>query len=327
MYGIKVTPEVNINRAEQIYDVNGTQFAFYGLDYAEKLHGRSQDWFWLNEVMEIANKHFDQLEMRTKIGGVVDYNPYDDMHWIFDVQKRDDVAVIMSSMLDNPFLPKAIVDKIKSYEPTEENIKTGTADEYMWQVYGLGVKGRLQGTIFNNWDIVDGIPDVAKFVAYGKDFGYTNDPSTLVALYMMDNELYFDQLIYETGMTNQDIAKRYGELEIPNYEKIWADSAEPKSIEEIRRSGFNIKGVKKGADSIMYGIDIMKQYKMHITRRSVEAERELRRYKYTEDKTGRMLNKPIDDFNHIIDAMRYVCMMELGKKPELQFLNKGSLGM
>jgi phage terminase large subunit len=321
-YDLEISPEVNVNRAEQVYNINGTEIAFFGLDYAEKLHGRTQDWFWINETMEVAKKHFDQLEMRTKQGAILDYNPYDDSHWVFDLQKRDDVTMIHSTMLDNQFLPKRIIDKIKSYEPTPENIEQGTADNYMWEVYGLGKKARLQGAIFENWDIVDEIPANAKFMGYGLDFGYTNDPSALVALYTMDNELYWDELLYETGLLNEDIASKM-EFLVPDKNLfIYADSAEPKSIETIRRKGFNIKPAQKGTDSVRFGIDFLRQYKMHITKRSIHLENELRKYKWAEDRTGKTLNVPIDANNHLCDAMRYVATMTLSRGKPRVFTSK-----
>lgn len=326
-YGIAVYPEININRADQVYNINGSEFAFYGLDYAEKLHGRKQDWSWINETMEVGKKHFDQLEMRTAVGMILDYNPYDDMHWVFDLQKRPDVGVIKSTMLDNPFLDKSIIDKIKSYEPTEENIKNGTADNYMWEVYGKGEKARLIGAVFTNWDVVKEIPSEAKFLGYGMDFGYTNDPTALVAMYMMDNEPYFEEIIYRTGMTNQDIVNECKVLGIDRLAEIYADSSEPKSIEEIRRCGYNIRGAIKGQDSVMYGIDLLKQYKFHITEKSRNLELELRRYKYMEDKLGNSINRPVDAFNHGIDALRYIATVKLSKKPELQFIKRGVLGI
>ncbi len=213
-----------------------------------------------------------------------------------------------------------------SYEPTPENIKQGTADNYMWEVYGLGKKARLEGVIFTNWDIVDSIPSEAKFIAYGMDFGYTNDPTTLIGLYMMDNELYFDELVYSTGMTNDDISLKLKELQIRN-EEIYADSAEPKSIEEISRRGFQVKPTKKGADSIKYGIDLLKGYKMHITKRSINLENELRKYKWAEDKTGKSLNSPVDANNDCIDACRYIAMMKLGKQQGLKTYTGWDLGI
>lgn len=311
-YELEISPEVNVNRAEQVYNINGTEFAFYGLDYSEKLHGRTQDWFWINETMEVSQKHFDQLEMRTNIGGILDYNPYDDSHWVFDLQKREDVCRIHSTMLDNRYLPKRIIDKIKSYEPTPENIERGTADNYMWEVYGLGKKARLQGAIFDNWDIVEEIPEEAKHLGYGLDFGYTNDPTALVSLYIMNNELYWDEILYETGLLNEDIAHKLGTLTLPNA-FIYADSSEPKSIETIRRKGFNIRGADKGQDSVRYGIDFLRGYKMHITKRSINLENELRKYKWAEDKAGKSLNVPVDANNHLCDSMRYVATMTLSK--------------
>lgn len=317
-YKINYTPEININRDSQIYYINGSEFAFFGLDYAQKLHGRPQHWFWINEAMEVKKEYFDQLEMRTRVGGIIDYNPVDDNHWVFELQKRPDVALIKSTMLDNPFLPNTIINKIKSYEPTEQNILQGTADDYMWQVYGLGNKAKLKGSIFSNWDIVDNIPEDAKFIAYGLDFGYSSDPTSLVELYLYNNEIYVNELIYETNLTNQDIADRMSELGINVEDEIYADSAEPKSIEEIYRLGFNVQAVEKGADSIRYGINLLKSYKMWITKRSINLENELRKYKWAEDRTGRSLNKPVDNFNHAIDALRYAAMMTLNADNEIE---------
>lgn len=326
-YNLPVTPKINANRPEQIYNLNGSEFAFFGLDYDQKLHGRTQDWFWINEAMEVSKSHFDQLEMRTTQGGIIDYNPSDDLHWIFDIQKRNDVTVIHSTMLDNPFLPEVITNKIKSYEPTPENIAQGTADEYMWQVYGLGQKARLEGVVFDNWDVVDGIPEDATSIGYGLDFGYTNDPTALIAGYVQDNEIYLDEVLYETGMTNPDISKAMERLEIDKTSDIFGDSAEPKSVEEIRRSGFRgITPVVKGADSINFGIDIMKSHTLHITRRSDNLELELRRYKWAVDKTGRSLNKPIDGYNHAIDAARYLVMSKLASKPKPKVYSRKPAG-
>jgi phage terminase large subunit len=326
LYNLEITPDINPNRQEQVYYLNGTEFAFFGLDYPEKLHGRKQDIFWINETMEADRKSFDQLEMRTRIGAILDYNPYDDGHWVFDLHQRGDVKVLKSTMLDNPFLEQAIRDKILSYEPTPENIKAGTADSFMWEVYGLGNKARLQGVVFENWGLIDGVPEEARLLGYGLDFGYTNDPTALIGVYMYDNEIIADQLLYEPGLTNEDITERLKGLEFTRREEIFADSAEPKSIEEIYRKGFNIKGVKKGADSILFGIDILKQYKINITKRSIDLESEFRKYKWTEDKSGRPTNKPIDQFNHGIDALRYLAMEKIKTVPSVRIRSRAGLG-
>jgi len=322
-YGYPVTPEINPNRAEQRYRIKNATFLFVGLDDNKKIHGQKRTYLWLNEVMEIAKKDYDQLEMRTEDLKVLDYNPYDDSHWVFDLQKRDDVKVIHSTMLDNEmYLSPEITKKIRSYEPTDENIKQGTADNYMWEVYGLGKKARLQGAIYDNWDIVEDIPSEAKFRGYGLDFGYTNDPSAVVELYTMDNELYWNEILYENGLLNEEIAEKLNYL-IPDKSRfIYADSSEPKSIETIRRKGFNIRGADKGQHSVVFGIDLLKGYRMHITKKSINLENELRKYKWAEDRVGKMLNIPVDANNHLMDSMRYVGVMTLSRGKSRAFTGK-----
>lgn len=315
--GIEVYPDINIRRPEQIYYFNGCEFAFFGLDDPKKLHGRKQNITWLNEVMEISRDSFDQLEFRTTDFMILDYNPSDEDHWVFDLDLRDDVLTIKSTILDNPYIEPVIRNKILGLEPTPENIAKGTADNYLWEVYGLGNKAKLQGLVFENWDVVDSIPDTAKRLGLGQDFGYTNDPSTLIDVYISDNEIYLDEVFWETNLTNSDIANKYEYHEIPKTIEIMADSSEPKSIEEIYRHGYNIKGVEKGSDSINFGISIMKKYKIHVTKRSVNLEKEFRKYKWSEDKNGKSLNKPIDKFNHGIDAARYAIMTFLRQNQEV----------
>ena len=317
--GFKVTPEVNIRRQDQIYYFNGCEFGFYGMDNPEKIHGLKQHIVWLNEAMEIQRDSFDQLEMRTEWFLILDYNPYDDQHWVFDLDLRPDIATNYSTVLDNPFVPYAIRAKIMGYEPTEENYARGTANPYMWDVYGLGLKGRLEGVIYENWDTVESIPGHANFIGLGLDFGYTNDPTGLVEFWMADNEIYLNELLYEPGLTNDDIARKMrNNFGINNTMSIIADSSEPKSIEEIYRHGFNIKGVEKGQDSVNFGIDILKGYKMHITRNSTNLDTELRKYIWDKDRNGKLLNKPVDEFNHLLDAVRYVAMTHLKKKVEFK---------
>jgi len=327
MYKLEISPEINANRQDQIYKINGSEFAFFGLDYAEKLHGRTQDFFWINEAMSVSKQSFDQLKIRTKKGGFIDYNPAGDDSWVYDIQKRKDVLVIKSTQLDNPFLEKTIREEILSYEPTPENIARGTADNYMWKVYGLGEIARPEGIIFTNWDIVNGIPEEAKLLGLGLDFGYSVDPTAVIEVYIMDNELYLNELVYETGLLNQDIANILKVKGIDRSVEIYADSAEPKSIEEIYRYGLNIRATDKGADSIRYGIDLLKARKIHITKSSLNLEKEFRNYKYVEDRNGKVVpNKPIDFNNHGIDASRYLAIMKLGNKGTVRtFTSKPNL--
>jgi phage terminase large subunit len=278
--------------------------------------------------MEAEKSSFDQLELRTTKLGILDYNPSNDTHWVFDLKKRDDVAFIQSTRVDNPFIGEAAKRKILSFEPTIENIRQGTADEYMWQVYGLGNPAKLKGAIFEKWDIVDTIPVNAKDMGIGLDFGYTNDPTAIIALYMYNNELYLDELVYEKGLVNysvnpadKSIVKFLNNLNL-KYTPITPDSAEPKSIAEIASHGFFIENVDKGKDSVVYGINLLKGYKIHITRRSINLEKELRNYKWREDKAGSITNVPIDEFNHAIDAVRYRAMRVLANTNNIQIFKK-----
>jgi len=333
LYKLQIIPEINPNRPEQTYFLNGSEFAFFGLDQPQKLHGRKQDYFWLNEVMEIDKKSFDQLEMRTTKQGIIDYNPSNDAHWVFDLQKRPDVALIKSTQLDNPFLDETIRAKILSYDPSNPiNVQNGTADQYMWDVYGLGVPAKLEGVIFSNWDIAEEIPEDAKPIGLGLDFGYTNDPTALIDIYMYNNELYLDELIYQTGLLNTSpypemdtISKRMSKLEV-GYKEITADSAEPKSIAELRNDGWNIQGAKKGGDSVKFGIDLMKGYKIHLTKRSINLQNEFRKYKWSVAPSGKATNIPVDEFNHGIDAARYRITKVLGSKFKTKLYHASVLG-
>lgn len=330
-HNIPITPEFNLNRPEQTYYINGVEFNFMGLDQPQRSHGQKQDIAWLNETMEIPKNVFEQVELRTTKKILLDYNPSDDSHWVFPLQLRDDVGVVKSTFRDNPFLEQPIVDKILSYEPTAENIERKTADAYMWSVYGLGEKAKLEGLIFPYWD-TKAIPEGAKSLGLGLDYGYTKDPTAVVEVFIHNNELYFDELVYETGLDNNMIADRLRSLNIDNTYEITADSAEPKSTDEIKKRGFRIRGVEKGADSINFGIDILKQYVCHITPRSINLDKEVRRYKWAEDRNGNLLRDsrgrpvPVGDFNHAIDALRYRCMEILRLKTTIKLHPAGILG-
>jgi len=168
-YDIECTPAINPNRQDQIYYINGCEIGFFGLDDPKKLHGRKQCIAWMNEAMESKLSAFDQLEMRTDKYIILDYNPYDDDHWIFSkVLNRDDCKWIHSTQLHNPFLPEKIRRKILSYDPNNpENVRQQTCDKYMWDVYGLGKRARLKGVVFENWKEINSVPEEAKLICRG----------------------------------------------------------------------------------------------------------------------------------------------------------------
>lgn len=294
--------EENHNKSSHEYLLNGNRVEFISMDQPQKIRGRKRDLAFLNEANELNYEDWQQIIFRTNGRIILDYNPSDTFHWIYDrVIPRDDADFFQTTYRDNPFLDPTIVAEIERLKET---------DEHYWRVYGLGERGTNRAQIFQ-FTTIQQIPSEAKFLSYGMDFGFTNDPSALVACYQRGNDLYFEEKIYSTGMTNQDLAHKFRELEIGRYDEIFADSAEPKSIEELHRMGWNVKPTQKGADSINAGIDMLKRYKLHIIGSNLMKEME--NYKWMEDKNGNLLNRPEDKYNHAIDALRYGVYNKLSK--------------
>lgn len=324
---VEFAPQFLLSRNDQRYFINDCEFNFLGLDDKQKAHGMASDFAWLNEGIEIGKDEFDQIEMRTKQKIVIDFNPSSYDSWIYDLEKRSDVLFIRSTQLDNPFLEHWIREKILGYEPTAENVLRGTANKYMWDVYGLGIKAKLEGLVYENWEPVDEIPKDANFIADGLDFGFTNDPTAFVEMFEFDQAIYLNELIYEHRLNNQMIAQKFELFNVKPYDPIFADSSEPKSIDELHRAGFNVQGVVKGADSINFGIDILQGYKVYYTRRSINIDTEVRKYIWATDKNGKPLNVPIDEFNHAMDAIRYAAMMKLKRNTGVKTYTASEIGL
>ena len=302
-----------INNTLKTIQMYSTSFEFVGLDDVQRLHGLTTDIFWINEAMEASKDDFDQLEQRCARFSVLDYNPSAEEHWIYEnVCPREDCFFDHSTMLDNPFIPANMRRKIESYEPREYNYSQGTADKRKWLIYGLGKRAKIEGLIFENYTVIKEIPIWVKRRWYGLDFGYTNDPTACSENGFLDNAIYIDEKFYRTNMLSSDIIKEFKRMPKLN---IWSESADPRLIAEIYNAGFNIRPVNKYHGSVEAGIDFMKSKKIYITEGSINAKKELDNYTYQQDKNGKWLNIPVDDFNHIIDEVRYCCMMELmGRK-------------
>jgi phage terminase large subunit len=187
-------------------------------------------------------------------------------------------------------------------------------DYELWKVYARGLTGRVEGLIFRRFNIVPVIPGEARFIGYGLDFGFTNDPTSLIEVYELHGELWVNELIYETGMTNQDIGKEMNAIGIKKNREIIADSAEPKSIEEIGRMGFTVRGAIKGKDSVNNSIDILKRYRINITQRSLFTTKEFGGYRWKANKDGLLTNEPVGFNDHSIAALRYVALNKLAQK-------------
>lgn len=300
---------LKINKTKRTYIYGDRMVEFFGADDEKKLRGAKRNILYCNEANELEFKtQFFQLLIRTENDIFLDFNPDDENVWINTEleQKRahdmKDVEVIVSTYKDNTFLPQSLVNEIEYLEKT---------DPEFWKIYGLGEYGKIFGVIFPEYAIVERVPDDSKLIAYGIDFGFTNDPCAIVEVREQNGELFINELEYKRGMTNNDIGTRLKELGIQPHEYIVADSAEPKSIQEIYNQRFNIHPAQKGADSIKNSIDILKRYKLNITSKSSNLLKELKTYKWATDKSGNSINTPVDYNNHLIDAVRYVALNKL----------------
>ena len=284
------------NRSFRCINNSLIEFNSYS-DEQDAKSGKRQILF-VNEANGVGFEIFEQLRMRTTDQVIIDFNPSAEF-WAHT--KLKNAHWVITTFRDNAFITDTVRQRILSYEPTPENIQRGTADKYRWDVYGLGKVGRLEGLIFTNWER-GAFPTEYKWKVFGLDFGFTVDPTSLVEIRYVHGNLYIKEHIYRTGLTNQDIS-RLMEGIVSRDDLIIADSAEPKSIEEIMRMGWNIRGAVKGKDSINQGIDMLKRYKMIIEGENIV--KELNSYIWAKDRNGNLLNKPIDSFNHAIDAIRY----------------------
>lgn len=279
--------------------VNGSLVEFNSYSDEQDAKSGKRQRLFVNEANGVPYEVFEQLRMRTTKQVIIDFNPSAE----FWAHKRlQEAHWVITSFRDNAFISPAVRERILSYEPTKENIERGTADKYRWDVYGLGKVGRLEGLVLPNWERGK-FPDDYKWRIYGLDFGYTNDPTALVEIRLYRGNLHVKEHLYRSGLTNQDISREMERIGIDRNELIIADSAEPKSIEEINRMGWHIRGAIKGKDSINQGIDILKRYKLIVEGENIA--KELNSYIWAKDRNGNLLNKPIDSFNHCIDAMRY----------------------
>ena len=292
------------NKSYLRYDfANGSFIEFFSADDSSKLRGARRDILYINECNTINFDAYNELSIRTKREVYLDFNPANEF-WVEEIKEDKEADFIILTYKDNEALDKGIVDQI---EKNRLKAETSTYWRNWWKVYGLGELGMLEGVVFSNWKPIDIIPNEARLIGIGMDFGYTNDPTSIIEVWKHNETRILNEVTYQTGLLNSDIAKL-----LPKDVPVYADSAEPKSIADIQRYGITIKGVTKGRDSINYGIDVMQRENYLVTSKSINLIKELRSYCWDSDKTGKRLNKPVDNYNHAIDAVRYHEMETLG---------------
>lgn len=284
---------------------NGSVIEFKSYKDEQDAKNGKRDYLFVNEANGIPYEIYWQLAIRTRKKIWIDYNPSERFWAHNEVKGRKGVKMIISDHRGNPFLSKEEHERIEGIE-----------DKELWKVYARGLTGKLSGVIFPKFHIVDGLPERESWrvQGYGLDFGFANDPTALVHCVIAHGELWTDLAIYDTGLTNPMIAEKAKEAGLTKADQIIADSAEPKSIEELCNAGLWVVPTVKGGDSIMVGIDILHRYKWNVTRWSVGMIDELKSYRWKKDRDGKKMNIPIDKFNHAIDATRYFALMRLNVK-------------
>ena len=285
------------NRTDFIYTFEtGSRIEFFGADAPAKAHGPRRDRLYINEANNVPYASFDQMEVRTKGLVFLDWNPTNEFWFYTDVlpNRGEDTDFITLTYRDNEALPPAIV---KSIESRKEN-------RQWWRVYGEGQLGESEGRIYTGWRVVDEIPHEARLVVRWLDFGYSNDPTAIGDVYYHDGGYILDEHLYQKGLSNKQIADFIHNLEDDKV-LIKADSAEPKSIDELKSYGLSVLPAEKGPDSVRQGIQRVQQERVSVTKRSVNLLKEYRNYLWETDRDGRTLNVPADMFNHHLDGVRY----------------------
>ena len=292
----------NLHKQEGYYKLGTNIINWFSVDEPQKIRGAKRDYLYCNEANELKIDDWNQLIFRTTDKVICDLNPSELSCWVYDLEKRDDCYTFKTTWRDNPFLDDNIIKELESLKYKDENL---------YRIYNLGERGLATTLVFNRFETIEQIPDYAKLIGYGADFGY-NDPNTLVGVYQNGDELFIREFIYSRGITINDFIEKINQTRIDKTDTVWCDSSQPQSIEEMKRSRINAKPVNK--KSILHGIDLMKRHKLFITKDSENILNEFQSYKWKMDKDGNLLDAPEDKDNHSIDAIRYVIESTIGHK-------------
>lgn len=281
------------NMTDRIYTYPlGGYIEFFSVDDSKRVRGPGRKILHLNEANLLSLDTYRQLILRTTETVILDYNPADELHWIYEeVLPRKDCKFIQTTYRDNPFLPKSQRDEIERLE---------SADPDFWRVYGLGERGTQRDTIYGKFELYDHAPDLD--FHFGLDFGFTH-PNAMVKVTQDEDALYCEQMLYEPGLTGVDLARQIRPIVGQKY--VYCDSARPEIIEELRRAGINAYGADK---AVKDGIDFIRSHRIFVHRESVDLQKEIKSYKWKKKPNGQTLDEPTKVFDDLCDAMRYGAM-------------------
>jgi len=281
------------NKTDYIYTFEtGSFIEFFSADQPGKVRGPRRDVLFINEANNISYETYTQLEVRTKKIIWLDWNPVSEFWWYSEVMGKQECDFLTLTYKDNEALDPLIVQAIEARKGNKQ----------WWAVYGEGQLGEAEGRIFTGWQILDEVPFEARLERYGLDFGYSNDPSAAVAIYKYNGGIILDEIIYQKGLQNKQISDIM--LNVPRA-LIIADSAEPKSIDEITSYGLSCLPANKGQGSVLQGIQYVQNQRVSVTKRSTNVLKEYRNYLWQTDKDGKIINEPEVVWNHAMDALRY----------------------
>jgi len=310
MEKIDLWDDKSYNKVDMVYRFkNGSTVRFIGLDdKSGKLRGMKSDIVLIDEVNTIDVSSFVQLDIRTEGYIITAYNPEIPTDWWgLDYEKKDNGVVLVSTWRDNAFLEKRIIDSINSLKETDMDL---------WLIYSESQIIPPREVVYQQPEIYQGEPTNFKYTYYGLDFGFSSDPAALVEVKVNDKELYVKELIYQKGLTNDDLLHLIrNEHNLDRGSDIVADSAEPKSIEELNRGGLRVRGVSKGSNSVLFGIQKVRQHKIFIHEDSHNLKQEFENYRYKKDRSGRITNQTIG-MDHLLDGLRYVVAEFIHNKPK-----------
>lgn len=303
---LNIYSDRSLNKTELTYQLpNGSRFEFISTDSEQKLRGGKRDILFCNEANELTHIAWQQLKMRTTKVAIIDYNPsFGTEHWIHnDVNKDPRTYFFRTTYKNNPFLEDTIIQEIESLQ---------TKNPSLWKVYGEGETAKIEGLVFENFEEVDQIPRYAQKMWYGIDYGYKHDPTAVVLVALLDDDLYIHEIEYATHLLISDIIRILRDaIAIYGHHKIISESADPRLVDEIANARLPIYPVTKYKGSILAGIQKMQEYNITVTKTSHNVKKELNSYTWLKDKDGVFTNNPIDAYNHAIDATRYVVLNEI----------------